>query len=255
MYYDWQSDSFADARNFSISKATQKYWMSIDADERLIEIGTPDDSYDFYMGKIINTYPNAGEVSHRSIRLCKNFKGIKYEFARHENVERSVHGMAQGIMPLTVKHIGYDELTPEESKAKTQLLLNRHYKQLSKEPDNEGLKYHIFSCLRDLGNFNEAFKWGYEALFADTIPGLKAQVCIALYTMHKAQGNTHLAIECLYRSLTLCPEQYSAFGLLYAENPEHKNKIFAEIDKFQDSQLPFDISKSKLMEIINNEKS
>jgi glycosyltransferase involved in cell wall biosynthesis len=251
--YAWETDSFADARNKSISLATEPFWMIIDADEILEQLCMPDLSCDFYIGTIINTYPNAGDIAYYSVRLCKNDIGIKYEWARHENVERSLQGKVQGTMSLVVRHNGYDEMTEEQKQDKSRSLLERHLKQLIEEPDNIALYYYLFNCYRDLKDYNNAVKYGIEALFAEILPGLKAQVCIGFYHMYKHQGLNKLAINMLLRSLDFCSDQYTAYGILYAEKPNLKTKIISEVSGIEASALPYDITKTKLMELLNNE--
>lgn len=256
-HYEWVSDSFADARNYGISLATEPYWMFVDGDEELVSISKPE--CDFYTGDVINTYKKAGDITHYSVRLCRNGIGIKYEFARHENVERSLNGLEQGYMNLVIRHIGYQDLSPEQLKAKTASLLERHLKQLTEEPDNVALKYHIFNCYRTLGHTNKAISYGYECLFTPINNGLKAQACIRLYEIYKGFNTEEyklMAIEQLYRSLNLCPNQFSAKIILMEEmqNEAQKQALKKEILTMEYSEMPMDISKSKVMELLN-EKS
>jgi glycosyltransferase involved in cell wall biosynthesis len=115
------NDSFADARNFSLSLASQKWVMWVDADDTI-----PDEIYPlirgivegaetnrYYVADVENIGGNLDVILYRTFkqaRLFPNHKGIKFVNRIHEQFVSSAieNGVCEaGIDGLRVLHHGY----------------------------------------------------------------------------------------------------------------------------------------------------
>lgn len=136
---EW-NDNFSQARNVSLSKATQPIILSIDADERLIN---PELLFDILSkssentgGWLINiTSESVRENNQKDIfsanlvRLFLNHPGIRYNGIIHEQIHESIleHGFKIIETPLQIKHLGYDQahILLNEKQERNLYLLNK----------------------------------------------------------------------------------------------------------------------------------
>lgn len=247
-HFEWANDSFADARNFALTKCTGDLIMPIDSDEVCENFQIPLDDCDVYFCTVIkdgHTFPD--------IRLHKNNIGIQYMNDRHNEIIPGNY--KEGKSPIIMR--GITTTSPEEAKKKTQELLEKHLECLTTEPDNHGLCYHISMCYRALEDWPNCISWARFALDKPINDPHKAQACINLYLGYNALGKPYTAAWWLNMSLSYCPAQLTAKALLY-EQMQHENNIeLAEIFKrdildTKESLLPLDITKENINQIFIN---
>ena len=113
--YGW-NDDFSDARNFSISKATRKWILVLDPDEKITKkglirikeiISNNKDKGILGYRLIQKTYYQGKIISIRGIcRLFKNKKGIEFVYPIHETVRESIKELKGriGKTGIIIKH-------------------------------------------------------------------------------------------------------------------------------------------------------
>lgn len=222
-YYDWLTDSFADARNYAQSKCTGDWILIIDGDETLISIIQPDNNYDFYFAVIENII--GGQIVNvNSIRLHK--KGMQYQGTKHELL--ITEGKKQGYTKEFI--ISTPEKSKEEIETKTKAHLETHFKQLETEPENHYVKAQIGNCYMGMGKFREAIDWYYLALLTCANKMQCAEICIGMYVSYSKLDLFNFAKFYLEYSIELCPNQYMARTILY-EHYKKDNPAKAEEQK------------------------
>ncbi len=145
--YDFQwNDSFAEARNFSLSKATGKWILVLDADEvlgrsdvkrlkQLVE-GSANDPVAYLFetrnytsrANTIGWHANVGEnlleeagtgwISSVKVRLFPNREDIRFEYPVHEMVDPCLRRLGIEIKPSKIPIHHYGKLTAEKNVAK-----------------------------------------------------------------------------------------------------------------------------------------
>ena len=263
-YYIWKGQNFADARNYGISKCTTDWILTIDDDEILEGIETPHNYFDFYIAKVTNNVKGQ-DREHLSVRLFRNDKNIFYENAVHETVEHSLKRInaRKGIMNLSIRHTGYEDLTSEEWQNKTRVLLASHYEQLKSEPNNPSIFYNISKCLWSLKDYQGAIDFGVLSLFKPIINEAKAQICLLMYFCYKELGKPEIGINWLLMSDDLVPSQSAKANLInFYKSINDKDSVIKELNNLKQltitgSTLPNDIKidtksvEQKLMEAQN----
>lgn len=164
--FDW-TDSFADARNFAQSKANGEWILVLDADEyvdssnlkaSIQEIKELNDTtIEGFEVKIYNFTGFQGEriIQHRSIRIYKNDRKIRYQRTIHEQIGKTEGELKITSSPLTIYHSGYlNKVVKEKDKG------SRNRKLLEKEirlSGNKGFDYfNLGNEYQSLGNYEKA---------------------------------------------------------------------------------------------------
>lgn len=150
--YKWNK-SFADARNFSISIASNEYILVIDSDEIVVDINLQKINQQILtnpkrIGRIIrvNEYSRDGKFYKYNERVNRLFskKYYKYEGKIHEQVtpnDKSIIADTYHI-PLTIIHSGY-EGNIETRKKKTHRNIELLLCALQEKPDEPYLIYQL----------------------------------------------------------------------------------------------------------------
>lgn len=230
--YDWETDSFSDARNFGLSKATREWIVCLDADEELLDFTEPDDKYDYYLSTVTKE-----EIRFRTVRMFKNHFRYK-KTARHNQLDVQYDTAKLGENDV-IFH-GFTITSPEDIIAKTKALLKRHIQQLTDEPDNQMLHFHICRCHFELQEWEATKEMGHLALQDPLENGHWAMVMIYLYIAYMSTGRAYAAREWLNKSLALVPEQLWGWCLLI-EALHAKNEI-TEAEKIRDILLGTTVS-------------
>jgi glycosyltransferase involved in cell wall biosynthesis len=217
--YDWESDSFADARNFGLSKATGEWIVYIDTDEELVNFEMPDDRYDYYMSTITKE-----DIRFRNIRIFKN--KFKFRDARHNRLDTVINEELLGSNDTVFA--GFTKTSHEDIIKKTRSLLKRHIKQLEDEPDNLMLHFYICRCHFELQEWEATKETGHLALQDPLEKGHWAMVMLYLYIAYRSTGRAYAAKQWLDRSLALLPEQIWGWCLLLEELHNKKDTEGAE---------------------------
>ena len=171
-FYPW-NDSFADARNFSLSQCTGDWVLWLDDDDKV-----PPESAELIRAILDKPGPYTKErYCHFSLRikdfgingvvycdqprLFPNLEGIRWKGRVHENYLDSVAEIK--LIPVVIKnieihHTGYGnhELNIEKSK--------RNLRLLEMEPESQETLFHLGKQNHVLENFNEAIKYYEKAI-------------------------------------------------------------------------------------------
>lgn len=238
--YDWASDSFADARNYGLSKLLGTHTFYIDADEECTHFETFDENLDFIWCKVWKD----GQMFY-SPRIFRNDKSIQYRFARHN--EFPLDGLKGAYSEIEFK--GQTQTSPEENIIKTEALLERHFKQLEEE-DNPTLHFRISNCYRALGDWNKAIEFAHLSFTDNISTEAKAQACLNLYLCYRQTKRHYTAHQYLELSVGLLPEQRQAKMFLYENLIQMKSydsakKLREEIESIKVSKLPLDLSEAQ----------
>lgn len=168
--FTW-TESFAEARNFGIDKASGNWILWLDADEEL-ELQNETEfqevleaqEKDVWMISLVNYYgtppPNLNRAYlFSSYRLFRNHKGIQFVGNIHEHLNLqfdSWHGPPEILPGVKIHHYGYmDMLVESKEKQKRNLYLLQKEK---KHPDyNPWIDYHIASEYYRAKQYPEAF--------------------------------------------------------------------------------------------------
>lgn len=158
--FSW-NDNFSEARNYCVSKARGKWILQIDADERIRPV-----EYSYLKSLLaepeVLAYRTLNEclpeytASHRSFRLYRNDRRIRYTGVIHETVEKSVlslvrsKGLKVENCDLYFEHLGY--INDPQAKHK------RDYPLLQKELERDtsnGMNWHRFALIQYHLNYIE----------------------------------------------------------------------------------------------------
>lgn len=168
------SESFSEARNFGINKATKEWILYLDADEKiniknieelksLLEVN----SNNLYLVPIINYYgkstPDINSsylfTSHRLFRNNKNFKftGNIHEHLDKNNLDEKDLSEIEIIRCIEIHHYGYmDSVVKDKKKNERNLRLLKKETELSNY--DPWIDYHIASEYYRMNEYEKAFE-------------------------------------------------------------------------------------------------
>jgi len=223
-HFEWTKD-FSAARNYCISKATCRWIIWLDADDRLPE-NTAEE-----LRKILSKeapskvfYLEVGDnkgTKLLQIRVFPNKEEIKFEGRIHEQILPSIRksGFSEARLPLEIIHTGYDDPAILKEKQKRNL-------ELFKEqfPEEKGMNpldmYHYGTCYKILGDQENALKWLRESLKEAKFQGfneLRALLPHDIACILEQQGDLEGALETLELSLKENNMQYEPTMLKKAQ--------------------------------------
>lgn len=219
--FKWQ-DNFADARNFSLEKATGDWILWLDADEELrvkdtnpihalLERGS-DDLLPMGMTHFYGAAPAEIVRSHRStsFRLFRNHIGICFIGSIHEHLDVATirqYPKANQTDGIEILHYGYmDEQLSRNGKKTRNLTMLTH--ELHGNPENPWLSYHLASEYYRLGDYNQAFEQVNAAMIKfikqDILPPSLAYKL--KYDVLMAAGSFHGAWPGIEKAIALYPD-------------------------------------------------
>ncbi|BBH23914.1 hypothetical protein Back11_52590 [Paenibacillus baekrokdamisoli] len=161
-YFEWVND-FAAARNYSISLATGKYVLIMDADEALPS------GIDEHIERFLAAYPNQavafnianeikGEIHrHTSLRLFPNNPAFAYHGKVHEMVHYNGQLSEFVLSDLTMHHYGYEEEQYSDGK-KANRYLELYHKHLEANPNDGYMLYQLGKLHYSIGQMNLALE-------------------------------------------------------------------------------------------------
>ncbi|HUI04125.1 MAG TPA: glycosyltransferase family 2 protein [Acidimicrobiales bacterium] len=174
VHHPWRED-FAEARNVSLERATGRWILYVDADERLVDAdrsGLEDllgDAEEVAFRVLLR--PRVGATPYREFRLWRSDPRIRFEGVIHEKVVPAIQRVADedgrpiGVADLMLQHLGYEG--DQTRKHLRNLPLLR--RQLAVEPENLFAWNHLGRVLEALGETEEA-----EAAFARAVETARA---------------------------------------------------------------------------------
>ena len=207
-HFEWTKD-FSAARNYCISKATGRWIIWLDADDRM-----PENTIKEIRNLLNRETPNKVfylEVSDNKgtkflqIRIFPNKEQIKFEGRIHEQILPSIRklGLYEARLPLEIIHTGYDD--PNILKEKQRRNLELFKEQFPNEKGMNPLDmYHYGTCYNILGERENALKWLKESLKEAKSQGyneLRALLPHDIACILEQQGDLEAALEILEQSL------------------------------------------------------
>lgn len=170
-YTDWTWD-FAAARNVSLADATGDWILVLDADEEItpqMRERLPEVLAEVRDSAVITSLLNMhnGQLTQRmdTVRLFRNFRGIRYRGRIHEQVLPSVADVGGRAVwrDLPLLHFGY---TPEEDERKDRRDRNLRLLEMghAEEPDEPLYWHYLGGELAARARHEEAKEWLYRVL-------------------------------------------------------------------------------------------
>lgn len=222
-YYQW-NNSFADARNYSLSKATGDWILIMDADDefakedipKLKEIIENPDSADIYYMKTVcftgNTPDLGGAILNMNVRLIRNGLGCHFMGDIHEHPVAGKSNRPVLTADICFYHYGYmnQTVTSKDKRTRNRMLIE---KEIEKEPDNPIMLFYLANEYFAERNFEKAYEIFHKSL----------AVCSPYSSL----------ISKLYFRLILC----SQFLGNAEEAISYADKVLAYFPNFTDAQL------------------
>jgi glycosyltransferase involved in cell wall biosynthesis len=241
--YKWQN-SFADARNFSLSQAREPWILVLDADEALDPnyiatvrglISGPPQTYWLHRRHYCTDLNSASSTTlpadhpattlgartyftTHDIRLFPNRPDLRYQGAVHESIEEAA--VALGLRPvdtaILIEHFGHLG-SKERKEAKAEQYLTLAQAKASAAPHDWRNWYQLGIECQSQGMYANAIEYFHHAitLIADYSP-LWRDLGISLYAL----GRKRESIENLSKALSLnplCMIAWSSLGAIFLE--------------------------------------
>jgi len=216
-HFTWIKD-FSAARNYSISKATSRWIIWLDADDRLpkktveelreiLKKEVPDKV--FYLVVCNSSDEGKTGIRFSQIRVLPNTPKIRFEGRIHEQILTSVRKFkfAEIQLPLEVFHTGYEDpaLLKEKQRRNLELFKEEYPDPMQMNPN---AMYHFGASYEIIEDYENALIWLTKALekskkehyheFEILIPQNIARIL-------EYFGKTDEAMNCLNQSLKLEP--------------------------------------------------
>ncbi len=159
-FLQW-TDNFSEARNYALERMRTDWIIQVDADEELDGDSLSNISHLFnnpntggLHTQIWNVLDGGIESEHRYTRIFRRNPKIRYEGAIHEQIAGSIRLSGFEIIdsPVVIRHFGYSEHSPEKIERNTTLL----HKELTDNPNDNWLRYHLGLTEFAAGNHHEA---------------------------------------------------------------------------------------------------
>lgn len=184
-HYKW-SDSFAEARNYSLSKANKQWILIMDADdvferddkEKLLSITENKiQGSNIYCCKTLcytgNTPDDNSVLSNMNIRLIKNKMGYKYQGRIHEQIvlREEDKNIPYPIVATDIRFHHYGYLTSHiTEKDKHKRNINLIQKELDENPDNAFMLFNMGNEYFALQDIEKALVF-YKNSLQHSVPG------------------------------------------------------------------------------------
>ena len=172
-FYKWDN-SFANARNYSLSKATKDWILIMDADDEIISedkgkviklINDESNKLNAYFGETLSysgEFADYNIYSNLNIRLIRNGKGYNFVGDIHEQIipgdEDKNKKPIFGVADIKFYHYGYLSETVN-NKNKRERNMNIIGKILKEDPNNTFMLYNMGIEYSAKGDYSEALKY------------------------------------------------------------------------------------------------
>jgi len=249
--YKWCND-FSAARNFSISKATQKYVMIIDSDEFLtgfnqIELEYLIKNNSKYVGRICRT--NLRWDGNEQVKITDNInrlfpKELYHYFGRiHEQiVANDSNEYFTYNLPIFIEHSGYDG-DIEFLKIKTQRNIELLNKDLEENGEDPYTLYQMGKSYYMQQNYGYACEYFTKVLSFDLNPKLEYVIdLVETYgysLINLKRFKDALLLESIYEEFGNRPEFKFLMGLIYMNNEMFQKAIdeFLKATQYRQCQM------------------
>ncbi len=172
-HFEWVKD-FSAARNYSISKATSRWVIWLDADDRVpqktvVELRRKlsQENPNKVFSLVVCNSADAGKTGTKfsQIRVFPNKEQIKFEGRIHEQIIPSIRklGLPEVKLDLEIFHTGYED--PASLKEKQLRNLEIFREQFPGEKGMNSLDmFHYGTSYEIIGDYENALKWMRESL-------------------------------------------------------------------------------------------
>ncbi|WP_411678880.1 glycosyltransferase [Clostridium thailandense] len=217
LLYKWD-DSFANARNFSLQKASKDWILIMDADDELKEedkdkvihlVNDKNSDVDVYFGETLSYVgdaPGSDIYTNLNVRFIKNGKGIKFKGDIHEQIIFENKNNAR-LVDVRFYHYGYLNKTVEvKNKRKRNMQIIK--KTLEDNPKDSFMLYNMGTEYMALGNFSEALNY-YKKSYEDFNPDLVAfnsKLILKMIYCYEVLGEFKEEIKLINEGLKYYPE-------------------------------------------------
>jgi glycosyltransferase involved in cell wall biosynthesis len=181
-FYKWDN-SFANAKNFSLQKASKDWILIMDADDELKRedkdkvihlVNDKNSNVDVYFGETLSYVgetPGSDMYTNLNVRFIKNGKGIKFTGDIHEQIVFENKDSVQ-LVNIKFYHYGYLNKTVEvKNKRKRNMEIIQ--KILKDNPKDSFMLYNMGTEYSAMGNFSEALNY-YKKSYENFNPHLGA---------------------------------------------------------------------------------
>lgn len=222
LHHPWSGD-FSSARNVGLDHAKGRFILYVDADEEVMadDRGAlrrvlESDAYDAILMRIVSPLHGSDKTSIDVYpRAFRSYPDVRFQYRIHEQIwpALSRHQPRVHDSPLRIHHHGYAQ-GPEILNEKRRRNLSTALSVLEDEPTNGFYLYQAgFACLT-LGMREEAVDW-LERAVTNTPPGRpRVPILNALAQVHYDARVWERAVPLLEESVSVCAEQFHAWGLL-----------------------------------------
>ncbi|MCD4719523.1 MAG: tetratricopeptide repeat protein [Desulfobacula sp.] len=239
--FEW-TDDFSEARNFSISKASGKWNLIMDADEtissldynkfkKIVEKSKPV-AYQFttrnytllfnMIGwnandeKYFNENAGVGWTPSDKVRLFPNKHGVRFEYPIHELIEPSLKKAGLEVKKCKIPIHHYGKLNQKKSDDKDEIYYQIGRKKLDEMEDDEVALCELAIQAETLGKYEESIKL-WERLIK-----IRPETALAFVNMGTAYaklGKYEKAVSAASKAVEIDPEMVEA----------HYNYAFAKV--------------------------
>ncbi|WP_010293503.1 glycosyltransferase [Clostridium senegalense] len=243
-YYQWDNN-FANARNFSLSKATKDWILILDGDDEFeredgelfttIVNSSKNDGHFFKTLSLNSEADLKNYTCNLNLRLIRNTGEYEYVGAIHEQLTNKVKPMDYGRFPLEevrIYHRGYiASVVQEQNKRERNMTIIRE--ELKKDPFSGFVNFNMGNEYFALGNVEKAlehFNTGYKAMDPSQGYGNKLILrrILALVTLKRY----NLALEAIEEGIKLFPN-FTELVYYKAEVYEKQKKYTMAIKTYE----------------------
>jgi glycosyltransferase involved in cell wall biosynthesis len=236
--YPW-NDNFAEARNYTIGKASNDFILMIDSDE-IIESINKDKLKELILknpdkiGRVLigNVYTRGNENYRTNIRLGRLFSKdlYHYEGRIHEQVvaRDGTTPEAYYDAPISILHKGYDG-SLDTRKRKTQRNIELLLKELDDKGEDPYTLYQLGKSYYMQEDYKTACKWFDKALYFDLDTKLEyVQDMVESYgyaLLNSEQYEKAMMLSAIYDEFAVNADFVFLMGLIYMNNAKFTEAI------------------------------
>ncbi|MCJ8012752.1 glycosyltransferase [Paenibacillus sp. KQZ6P-2] len=210
-YFEW-NDSFSDARNWAIEKASGDYILFIDADEKLspnvvrqiddFVSNFPSEAGAVKISNVINDEVNMS----RMIRFFPNRPEFRFYGEVHEHLRKNNQEIQMIKCDIEIEHFGYNPETYLKM-GKFNRYIKMYKRIIEKDPNNGYMLYQLGKLYYSNKQFENAYEAFEECLCLEQFDRLYfAPMLVQLGYTLKELGKSQQAIELLELFVPMYPK-------------------------------------------------
>lgn len=233
-FYKWD-ESFSNARNFSLEKASKDWILIMDADDEFEKKDTSkllnlvnnkqSDVNIYFMETLsyVGEEPDSNIIMNVNVRLIRNGKGYKFEGDIHEQIKGGLEDEnrpeASKVESIRIYHYGYINKTVQ-AKNKRNRNMSIIQKELDKAPDNSFMLFNMGTEYYAMSNFQEALNY-YKKSYENFDPKfvISAKLILRMVSCYEFLGNTDEEFKLIDEGLKYYPSftdlEFKRANILY----------------------------------------